>query len=285
MSTSRHLSSTGTHKWLSINTVFLAGALIVAIVALVYAIKNRNEINDIENSMATGTKSRFQNKPMTKDPLPDLVGPYKGSPEDRNNWFFEASNGSNNVVDAYDASNALYSGSAQSQCKPAAVAEAYHPHASAASGAPRMVPSASTYSSAYADETAANSLAGKTTYSCAPDVAAAGGCDYAINPDNLMPGSWREGVGCSDGTDPNSQWAKYHPTRDNYYRYITAAGSARLGVITRSPLRKILGIQDFLRSATSTPLTAAPIAIFNGSSYRDQAIYDSTGNYTSSVHC
>ena len=142
-----------------------------------------------------------------------------------------------------------------------------------------MVPSASTYASAYADETAAQSLAGKTTYSCAPDVATAGGCDYAINPDSLLPGSWREGVGCDSGTDPNSQWAKYHPTRNKYYRYITAAGSARLGVNTRSPLRKILGTQNYLRSATSTPITASNIALFNASSYRDQAIFDATGQF------
>jgi hypothetical protein len=268
MSTTRN----PTHKWLSINTVFLAAALIVSIVALVYAIKNRNEINDIEHSMATGTKSGFESGPRARDRLPDLVGPNKGSSDDPDNWFFGASDGN-------DTSNDLYSGSAQSQCKPAAVAEAYHPHASAASGAPRMVPSASTYSSAYADETASNSLAGKTTYSCAPDVATAGGCDYAINPDNLMPGSWREGVSCGDGTDPNSQWAKYHPTREKYNRYITAAGSARLGVMTRSPLRKILGTQNFLRSATSTPLSTTEASPFMASSHRDQAIFSAVGQY------
>ena len=283
MSAVRH--SSGTHKWLSINTIFLAAALGVAIAALVYAIKNRNEINDIEHSMSQGAKAGFANNQKSRQGgrninINDYVQPGDPSPGD---WW--TNNGNNNVKDGADASNALYNNKAQSQCGAAAIAEPYHAHTVAGIGAPKMVPSASSYASTYADETAANSLAGKTTYSCAPDVAAAGGCDYAINPDNLMPGSWREGVGCGDGTDPNSQWAKYHPTRDKYYRYITAAGSARLGVNTRSPLRKILGIQSDLRSPTSTPLSTIQTTPFNMSSQQADFIYSAVGSFPHDITC
>jgi hypothetical protein len=266
-------------KWLTVNNLFLLAALVLAVVALVYAIRNKSEIDEDDESK----KSKFTNK------MSDDYSGYSGAPDDLayqrtlhgiDFWSSMNGNSTNNikVLDGHDASNALTSGSAQSQCPPQAVAEAYNPHLSSSSSSPKMLNTAAAYASSYADETAANSLAGKVTYSCAPDVAAAGGCDYALNPDNLMPGSWRAGVGCSDGTDPNSQWAKYHPTRDKYYRYITAAASARLGVITRAPNSKILGIPLLIRSGTSTPISSTDI-LFNNSSLRAQAIFDSVGSY------
>lgn len=194
-------------------------------------------------------------------------------------WWGNNSNSQKKVVDGADAAQAVTGGAAQSQCAPVATAEPAHPMLSKYAGM-----GAAARASAYPDESAANALAGKTTYSCAPDVVNAGASDYALNPDNLMPGSWREGVACSEGTDPNSQWAKYHPTREKYYRYITAAGSARLSANTRSSTRKILGLQNPLRSATATPLTAASITPFHESSHRAEAIHSATGSYPQSIH-
>jgi hypothetical protein len=270
------------NKWLSLNTLFLVAALVLAIVALVYAMHNKQELDGRNGPTTTVTaRSNFGNANSNSNNYSNYSGSNSNNIANQrttdNGYNFWGP--MNKVLDGNDAGNSLYGGAAQSQCPPIAMAEPYHPTMSASSGAPKMVSSASAYASAYPDETAAQSLAGKTTYSCAPDVAGASGCDYAINPDNLMPGSWREGVGCSDGTDPNSQWAKYHPTREKYYRYITAAGSARLGVITRSPMRKILGVQNFLRSSTSTPITAGEITMSNDSSQRQEAIFRSIGSY------
>ena len=276
------------NKWLSLNTLFLVAALVVAIVALVYALHNKKDIDDLEHKGAAGggVKSNFTNSHAQQNTHnSNNYSNYSGNND--NIAYQRTDNSGNNfwgplnkVLDGADAGNSMMGGAAQSQCPPIAIAEPFHPTLSSSSGAPRMVSSASAHISSYPDETASQSLAGKTTYSCAPDVASPGGsCDYAINPDNLMPGNWREGVGCSDGTDPNSQWAKYSPTRSAYYRYITAAGSARLGVITRSSMRKVLGVQNFLRSSTSTPITAAEITPFNGSSHRAEAIFRSVGSY------
>jgi hypothetical protein len=289
---------------ISFDHIFLVVALIISVVALVYAIKNKQDLDDLESHQ--GVKSNFSsmaphtglqptpNNLYQPDPsrMHDDYSNYEGNSNNHTaydrtsdvtgDWWNTSGNNTtsmNGPMDGNDVANSYTGGAAQSQCAPAAQAEAYHPSASTAINGPRMVPSAASYSSPYPDETAAASLAGKTTYSCAPDVTATGGCDYAINPQSLMPGSWREGVSCSAGVDPNSQWAKYSPTREKYYRYVTAQGSARLGVNTRSPMRKILGIQNYLRSATSTPLTAASVTPFNESSQRAQAIFDATGTY------
>lgn len=277
----QRLSTLKEKSWFSWTNLMLLVILVVAIVALYYAVNPKTTSNN-------ATRSNFTVKDI-RDTYEDLEGVHgetkpQRTSDESGDWWNTSSN-SNKVVDGNDASNAMYPGAAQSQCPPKVVAEAYHPTLSAASGAPRMVSSAAAYSSAYPDETAAVSLAGKTTYSCAPDVTNSGGCDYALNPDNLLPGSWREGVGCSDGLDPNSQWAKYAPTRQRYYRYITAAGSARLGVSTRSPMKKILGIQNYLRSATSMPLSNTHATPFNGSSLRSQAIFDSLGQFPDDDRC
>ena len=279
MSASRTVSTH--HKWLSLNTIFLVAALILGIVALVYAVKNHREINNIESSNAS-TKSNFVSGGNSANSMINAGGAMANKPGLGTDYYAKLGN---KVLDGNDASNKLYAGQAQSQCPPVAVAEPYHASLGAFSGAPQMGNVAATYASSYPDETAAQSLAGKTTYSCAPDVAAAGGCDYALNPDNLMPGSWREGVGCSDGVDPNSQWAKYHPSREKYYRYITAAGSARLGVITRSPMKKITGVQNFLRSSTSTPISPNTTIPFNDSSHRGEVAFNATGAYPMDNTC
>ena len=268
-------------KILTLNSIVLFCVLVVSVIALVYSIKNKTEINDIEKSLNKGPKAGF----TSRDNLNDL-NTLKGSPDDRNNPFFGAFVESNSVKDGNDASNYLYPGSAQSQCPPSVISEAAHSHSSFSSGAPKMVSSAAAHTSLYADESSSNSLASRTLYSCAPDSTGnPGGCDYSINPSSLMPNSWREGVKCNDSVDPQSQWAKFHPSREKYYRYITAAGSARLGINTRNPLRKVLGVQNFLRSATSVPLSTSTVAIFGDSSSRQQAIFDSVGEWPTGSHC
>lgn len=270
---------------------FVLGALVVAffmaLAALVYAVEyTGKDCNGSKKEAMTNGRPQTTTV-MAKMSMPSASAPppMAANPGAAKTGTMNYPSTAQAVVDGYDAANTQYAGAAQSQCAPVAVAEASHPYTSGASGAPKMVSQATVYSSAYPDETADVSLAGKTTYSCAPDVTNVGGCDYALNPDNLMPGSWREGVGCSDGTDPNSQWAKYHPTRDRYYRYITAAGSARLGANTRSSLRKVTGIPNYLRSATSTPVSNSAQFVFNGSSFRDQVLFDVSGQFPQPHGC
>jgi len=260
------------------NTALLVGTAIIAVVALVYALRDRRDIKNLQAGPMLGQRSHFSNNNGNSNSN-------AGMKRANNDWWSNNGGNSGKVYDGNDAANAVNGGAAQSTCPPIATAEPAHPNLSAYSGGPSMVNAALANSSAYPDETASQSLAGKTTYSCAPDPTNVGGCDYAINPDNLMPGSWREGVSCSDGTDPNSQWAKYHPTRSAFFRYVTAAGSARLGANTRSSSRKVLGLQNPLRSGTSTPLTNAVISPFNDSSLRAQAIFDGVGSFPESTGC
>jgi hypothetical protein len=93
-----------------------------------------------------------------------------------------------------------------------------------------------------------------------------------------MPGSWRDGDKCPDGSDPNSQWAKYAPTKDAYWRYVTAAGSARTAVNTRIPWR-IVGQPLLLRPGTATPLTHSWATPFGESSLRQDVLANSSGVY------
>ena len=287
------ISEQSQHK---ITYVLLFVAVVASIVALGLAIQNATTL-DHEQQKLNDLMSRQSNSSQQTESFKNPQMRAKSNNTNKNNnnnnsqnnsdwWSNNGSNGGNNkVYDGMDAANKINGGAAQSQCGPIATAEPAHPNLSSYSGAPSMYNAALANSTAYPDDTAAQSLAGKTTYSCAPDITNAGGCDYAINPDNLMPGSWREGVSCSDGTDPNSQWAKYHPTRDKYYRDITAAGSARLGANTRSSSRKVLGLQNPLRSGTSTPITNTMISPFMESSLRSEALFASVGHYPVSSHC
>jgi hypothetical protein len=281
MSKSPHRFSMSEKTTDRLKTFFIFAAVVLAVTALIYSVKNNKSSSDNQqtgsNKNKGGIRSNFSNNAGAD------VNPY--SMRGKNDWNSNTGGDMNKVYDGNDAANKINGGAAQSTCAPVATAEPAHPNLSSFSGAPSMYNAAVANSASYPDNTASQSLAGKTTYSCAPDITNVGGCDYAINPDNLMPGSWREGVSCSDGTDPNSQWAKYHPTRDKYYRYITAAGSARLGANTRSSSRKILGLQNPLRSGTSTPITNTVVAPFHDSSLRAQAIFDSVGSYPESSHC
>lgn len=196
------------------------------------------------------------------------------------------------VIDGNDFAN-QYNGSAfhpnaRPNCPSVAVPEAWKPFSTG--GGPSYGVGSSAYNANYPDETSPNSLAAQATYGCAPDnmdnkSAVGGGCgSYALNADSLMPGSWRSDTQCPDGTDPNSQWTKYAPSRDAYFRYVTAAGSARLGVNTRDPASRITGTPLLLRSSTVTPLSHTSIP-FGGSSLRDDVIAQASSFYPSSISC
>lgn len=269
-----------------LNTVLLIGVAVIAIVALVYAVKEYNSHSSapspapkVEKMTTKPQQLAGRDKYADFDADPETLKRLRTDDVSGNWWDNNNGGPRTKVPDGNDVANTLYSGAAQNTCNPGAIAEPAHPNSSGFGG-PSAFGAAAANASAYADETAANSLAGKVTYSCAPDITNAGGCDYAINPDNLMPGSWREGVSCSDGTDPNSQWAKYHPTRDKYYRYITAAGSARLGAGERmSNLRRVTGLNNSLRRGVVNAITPGSATPFGDSSARLQAVYDSVGNY------
>jgi hypothetical protein len=299
--------STTSSRWAHAHTALLVVALILIAVALAYAVKcSNNTSKGSSNSGKSGFCSSGTCGGGGRASASASAGPrnptmqqlaqgthYGINTNDRNsqstsdysgNWWNNNTGMNNNqTYDGNDAGN-YYNGSAQSQCGPPLVAESAHSFRSASSSSPSMVPSSVAMAGSFPDETASVSLAGKTTYSCAPDVTNVGGCDYALNPDNLMPGSWRAGTGCSDGTDPNSQWAKYHPTREKYYRYITAAGSARLSINTRTGNRKVLGIPLLLRSATTTPISSSEV-VFSDSALRQDAVATATGSFPTSAQC
>jgi len=241
-------------KYGSMTVLFIA--LIVAIAALWMAIVNKEDIDDLEDN----TK---------RSPAENFCG------------------GTNHVQDGYDSAHNTTNGHAQAnggQCGNVAVPEPHNPAVYGSSSQPSYTHSSQAYHADYPDGTDAHSLAGKNQYGCAPDNNNTGNCDYAMNPDNLMPGSWRDGTDCPDGSDPNSQWAKYAPTKEAYWRYITAAGSARLGVNTRIPWR-IVGTPLLLRSGVSVPITHSELTPFNGSSWRQDILADSLGYYPQDLNC
>lgn len=193
---------------------------------------------------------------------------------------------SGRVIDGNDYANQFsgnaFNPNAKLNCPPKPIPEAFHPYSS---GAATYKLASQAYNSNYPDETSPNSLDAQAKYGCAQDVhLAPNNCDYSLNTDSLMPGSWREGTQCPDGSDPNSQWAKYSPSRDSYMRYITASSAARLGVNTRNASSRIVGLPLLLRSSTTTPLSHSQFA-FNGSSLRDDVLADSTGIYPGAVTC
>lgn len=240
-------------KWISFIALILA--VVVAFVALGMAVTNKDDIDDIEKEVGMAPSSR--------------------------EGFCGA------VTDGSDYSRATTAGHAQYQqpgCGAAAIPEPHGGMISAASGQPTYKHTSQAYHADYPDNTDPHSLAPKEKYGCAPDYNNTGNCDYSLNPDNLMPASWRDDTNCPDGSDPNSLWAKYAPTKDAYWRYVTAAGSARLSVNTRIPWR-IVGTPLLLRSGVSVPLTHSQVTPFNGSSWRDDIVSDSLGYYPQDLSC
>ena len=105
-----------------------------------------------------------------------------------------------------------------------------------------------------------------------------------MNVDKLMPASWRKGPSCGQLSEDEAEWARYAPSPGAFDRYITAAGSARLGLNTRSPLARITGTPNLLRQAPKVPIGAFQ-SEFLDSDWRQSLIFNATGNYPESINC
>jgi len=109
---------------------------------------------------------------------------------------------------------------------------------------------------------------------------------YDLNLSSLMPASWRGSQDCNGAgagiDDDVSSWSRYAPTKESFNNYITAAGSARLGLSTRT--KNITGIPNLLRAGVATPMSAATIP-FGDSSHRQDLVFSSLGMYPSQVQC
>jgi len=109
---------------------------------------------------------------------------------------------------------------------------------------------------------------------------------YDISLDSLMPASWRGAKDCDNALESegfDGEWSKYAPSKQSYENYIIAAGSARLGMNTRTR-NPTGGIQNLLRPPAPVPVSAANI-LFNDSSFRQDVMHDSVGYYPSQVSC
>lgn len=105
-----------------------------------------------------------------------------------------------------------------------------------------------------------------------------------LNVDRLMPASWRKGESCGDLSEDEAEWARYAPSAGAFDRYITAAGSARLSLNTRSPLARITGTPNLLRQAPPVPVGAFQ-SEFLDSDFRQSLMFNATGNYPISIDC
>jgi hypothetical protein len=121
-----------------------------------------------------------------------------------------------------------------------------------------------------------------------------GGSACGMNIDNLMPASWRKGApgsmgGAGGGSCANLQseqqmWSKYSPSRGAYSNYITAAGSARLTLNTRSALNRTIGLPNLLRQGPAVPISSQAV-LFNDSGYRQDSYYNAVGAYPQLTSC
>lgn len=110
------------------------------------------------------------------------------------------------------------------------------------------------------------------------------GC--ALSVDSLMPSSWRGGNqiqsmqgGCGGNMQAEQMsWSRYSPSKTAYNNAVTAAGSARLSIIDRPSLSKVIGIPNLLRPAPAVPVSSQAI-LFNDSDHRQNAYYQATGAY------
>jgi hypothetical protein len=115
-----------------------------------------------------------------------------------------------------------------------------------------------------------------------------GDTSYQMSIDALMPAGWAGApppTGQGDvarsalGVLNNQIWTAYGPTKLAFERYITSAGAARLGVITRNPNTRITGstwsLQD-LRSQPAIPISAQATP-WNDADQRQMLYYSSTG--------
>jgi hypothetical protein len=69
----------------------------------------------------------------------------------------------------------------------------------------------------------------------------------------------------------------------SFDRYVTAAGSARLGMNTRSR-NPTGGVRNLLLSGTPLPVSGSEVA-FNDSGFRQDLAYNSLGFYPAQASC
>lgn len=266
----------------TLNMIILVVVLVVAVVVLVMSIKNHHELDEIESDIQS-----HHHPPKTEHMVDGMYGADDYAPQ--YNEGGEYADHTNMVMDGADYAN-TYMGQESpdpSTCPEQAVPEPWKPYTSG-DAYPLQAMNAN-----YPDETSPHSLNAQTMDhgpgqggQCAPDSNMAGSGDYLMDPETLLPGSWRKGgnAPCPEGTDPNSQWTKYAPSREAYDRYITASSAARLSVNTRNAINRITGTPVLLRSATFTPLSHSSYT-FNDSSLRQDQIADATGIYPGEHRC
>jgi len=118
--------------------------------------------------------------------------------------------------------------------------------------------------------------------------AAVQGCSdkwgYQLSTDSLMPASWRNDACPPAADNEEADWAKYAPSKQSFDRYLTATGSARLAINSRSPLGRQVGTTLMLRSQPPLPLSTKEHE-FNDSSFRNDLVYQSVGYYPGSIDC
>lgn len=110
---------------------------------------------------------------------------------------------------------------------------------------------------------------------------------YELNLDPLMPASWRaSAAGCPQSREDadSSQWTKYAPTPEAFQRYITAAGSARLAMNTRSPLGRQVGVGLNWRPPLPVPV-GTDVIPWQDSGFRQDLVFQETGQYPVSTAC
>jgi len=107
---------------------------------------------------------------------------------------------------------------------------------------------------------------------------------YELNIDSLMPSSWKGPKNCGTDSAADSQWSKYAPSKQAFDRYITAAGSARLSLNTRSPLARQTGIPLLLRQGPAVPISAQEYP-WGDSSFRQDLVFRQEGRYPTSTSC
>lgn len=112
---------------------------------------------------------------------------------------------------------------------------------------------------------------------------------FNLNVNHLMPASWRGEQNCGVESEDSTQWAAYAPSKAAFDSYITTAGSARLGVNTRTAQSRQTGLPNILGDAVRGGSGAVPIGadavLFNDSDFRQSLVYNSTGMYPELTWC
>lgn len=107
---------------------------------------------------------------------------------------------------------------------------------------------------------------------------------YDLSLQALMPASWRGNDACSaSDMQSGDNWDQYAPTKQAFDNYVVAAGSARLGLNTRTR-NPTGGVNYLLRPSPPVPVSGADIS-FNDSGFRQDLVYSSMGFYPANVQC